>query len=47
LDRAYTTFLTQRVSGGWPGKREAMRKWVRSRVQPRAVPAEPREAVGV
>jgi len=47
LDRAYTTFLTQRASGGWPGKREAMRKWVRSRVQPRAVPAEPREAVGV
>ncbi len=47
LDQAYTTFLTQRAGGGWPSKRDAMRKWVRSRMATRRAPVEAAEAVAV
>ncbi len=31
LNRMYEAFLKQRTSGGWPGKRDTIRKWIKQR----------------
>lgn len=38
LDAAYTSFLRQRTGGGWPGKRDAIRRWIKDRAKGRPAP---------
>lgn len=54
LDAAYGAFLKQRTAGGWPTKRDAIRKWIKDRTQARqpevvvaAAPPSPQPAAAV
>ncbi|MFW6059230.1 MAG: hypothetical protein ACODAQ_03560 [Phycisphaeraceae bacterium] len=48
LDGLYASFLQQRGGGGWSGRRDAIRQWIRQRREPRsAVQPEPSEAPDV